>query len=196
MTTIKPDTFETLSKAFHCIDKNDIRPKLQHIEIAKIQVDMVDTIVVTSTNGHVAFKKEIKDEGLMQIINNTNVDKIYIHIDQWPALKLIAKSKYAVEVNLDNNKINTNFANVEIRTNIDYPNVGEAIKANTGDILGILTFNLKQLESLAKSMTRKSTKIQTITLTIPRNPMHAMIVTSTNELENGIIMPIIKPRGE
>jgi len=185
MVTINPNTFEAMSKAFYAVDKNDLRPMLQHIEIVKVD----DKAVITSSNGYIAFKKQVMDDGLQQILSNVG-GKMYIHVDQWPALKLIAKSKYAVEASCGDDLLTTSIANVKLSNVNEYPDIDKIMTKMKGETLGTITFNQKQLEALCKALVRKSTKTQTITMTIPTSDTQAMVVTSTDETETSMLMPI------
>lgn len=196
MTTVNPDVFETISKAFYIVDKNDLRGSLQHVEIERLDDKRA---VVTTSNGHTAFKKQIVDKGFMQIMDNSKKDKLYINADQWPALKLIAKSKHAIEVSYDNisQVLTTNIANVQFVNCSQYPDVKRAIQTCKGAELGSITFNMKHLEALCKALSRKSTKLQRVTLTVPKSERHVITVTSyEGGNEMGVIMPIVLPTEE
>lgn len=190
MITVNPAVFDTISKAFYSINKKDTRECLKYVEISKLDEN---SAVVTSANGIIAFRKKIFDEGFMGIMNNSKKDKLYIHVDQWPSIKLIAKSKCAIESSYDDNshKLNTNISNIQFSDCSAYPDVKKAIQSLKDDELSSITFNMKQLESLCKSLHRESTKTQIITLTVPKNEGKAITVTSdSDDKEMGVIMPI------
>ena len=126
MLTITPLFFEQLVKTFNIIDKNDLRPSLKYIEIELIDDNKV---ILRATNGFTAYKRTYNEESLVQLAKNIG-SKWYINIGQLPILKIIAKSKYDVDItyNSSTSKIETNISAFEIKTGINYPDIEKAIK--------------------------------------------------------------------